>query len=410
MLLSVRLLGGPAAGLLMAACSGASSDIGTTSAGIWSLASPSAVIGGTERRGGVEFTAVLQVLPIGEDTAVVVDGRIYKLLIFNSSGQLIDSIGREGDGPGEFRGAVRIGLRGDTLWVGDGRRRIRSFFSRGGRFHRSEPLVPLMLGWDALGRAIPTRRTAGFLSNGHTAAVGKVSLPPDSVPAPQPRGSVGLLMLFDTTGTARETLAFIPAHSLGFDINLGRGTFLLGATQFSDAPLWTSADDGELVLLVDRRNTEVQGMNTYKVIGWDAQGRRRFAEPVPYDPVPVSSATVDSLVDFWGRDMLLSDSSLALSFTTALVRDSLKAPAHYPPVSDVFVGADGRIWIGREGLLGRMHALPTGYDVLTPDGKLIGRIKLERPARIIAASRDAAWIVDYDQNDVPVLSRHPIRR
>jgi hypothetical protein len=217
-------------------------------------------------------------------------------------------------------------------------------------------------------------------------------------------------MLFDTAGAARETVAWIPAPSLGFEIRRGIGTHLLGATQFSEYPLWVSSADGESIIVVERSNPGAQRSGTYRVTGFDAFGRRRFSEAIPYESVPVAAATVDSLANFWAKEMVINDSTLELGFAIAMVRDSLRAPVNFPPVSDLFVAGDGRIWIGREGLLGRLHAHPIGYDVLSVEGKLLGRIRLETPTRIIAASRDAAWLLSYDEHDVPILTRHPVLR
>jgi hypothetical protein len=50
---------------------------------------------------------------------LVVQPWIHTIGVFDAQGQYLRSVGRAGDGPGEFRSLGRIGWRADTLWVID---------------------------------------------------------------------------------------------------------------------------------------------------------------------------------------------------------------------------------------------------------------------------------------------------
>ena len=66
----------------------------------------------------------------------VVEGGAYGVkgvMVFDQEGHFVRQIGREGDGPGEFRQVASFGWHGDTLWVDDALYRV-SMFSLGGKF------------------------------------------------------------------------------------------------------------------------------------------------------------------------------------------------------------------------------------------------------------------------------------
>ena len=69
-----------------------------------------------------------QVLVGKEMSLVVSQPALSQVLIFDSLGQLSATLGRRGDGPGEFRDLLSIGTLGDTLYVTDrGRQRVTYF-------------------------------------------------------------------------------------------------------------------------------------------------------------------------------------------------------------------------------------------------------------------------------------------
>jgi hypothetical protein len=80
-------------------------------------------------------------LVAGADGRVyLLDGQLSQILAFDSTGRLIQAIGRDGAGPEELRGPSALGLRGDTLRVVDwGNRRVQHF-SVLGQHLGSEPL------------------------------------------------------------------------------------------------------------------------------------------------------------------------------------------------------------------------------------------------------------------------------
>ena len=67
-----------------------------------------------------------------DSNVYVLELQEVEVRVFDPSGTPLRSIGRSGQGPGEFSRPQSIGFRGDTLWVHDSSQRRVSMFSRDG--------------------------------------------------------------------------------------------------------------------------------------------------------------------------------------------------------------------------------------------------------------------------------------
>lgn len=83
------------------------------------------------------FTRIGPVELDADGNVYVVESSEREILVFDTGGRRIRTIGRAGDGPGEFRFPNRMGVVGDTLWVGEDLARRVTLFSREGRVHRT---------------------------------------------------------------------------------------------------------------------------------------------------------------------------------------------------------------------------------------------------------------------------------
>ena len=64
----------------------------------------------------------------------------FHVRIYDVNGKRLATIGRRGQGPGEFMQPQVQGWLADTVWIYDAELRRHSFFSRDGRFLRTVPL------------------------------------------------------------------------------------------------------------------------------------------------------------------------------------------------------------------------------------------------------------------------------
>ncbi len=76
-------------------------------------------------------------------------------------------------------------------------------------------------------------------------------------------------------------------------------------------------------------------------------------------------------------------------------------PEYRPPVQQLVNGGDGTLWLQRENLAGG-RAL---WSVFDANGQAIGVVELPRGLRVAAATRAYVIGEEYDQLEVPYISR-----
>jgi hypothetical protein len=95
------------------------------------------------------------------------------------------TIGRRGEGPGEFRNIGSVGVKGDTVWTvtdaGGACRVMISLFKRDGKFLTSVqtggPRVLLSNGTAAVSRPMTMRADGSFIGNEPTCFAGGANAP-----------------------------------------------------------------------------------------------------------------------------------------------------------------------------------------------------------------------------------------
>ena len=140
---------------------------------------------------------------VSDGRVVVGNGGTRELRVFDPQGQWLHSIGREGEGPGEFRGFARFHIgAGDTLYINDMRLRRLSVFSPDGNFQRSMLLQA------------PTEmtglRTAGVLLDGRVIARtqrGFTSQAKEGI-----RRDTVSVLVFDGAGRLNDTVGQYPGR------------------------------------------------------------------------------------------------------------------------------------------------------------------------------------------------------
>ena len=372
----------------------------------WTLGPPSARIGGIEAHGGAQFSGIRQVVATGDEAVFISDSKTAAVLMFDSQGTLIRQIGGPGMGPGEFRSISGIGSIDDTLWVIDGSRRLAHFFRHDGKYLSNRPVPGKQI---ALGKgASTTFRPKAVMPGGRMVGFLRVPEPPPDAPIPPASASVGILGLFDTLGVAGDTLRWLVQGFGDIVLDVHPAIYFPGPNHFESTPLWAVADNGSGIVVVERPIANDSASARYTVTKWDALGSQAFRTDIPFTPVAFPRALVDSIVDNFAADMA-ELKYLTIPAAKAILRDSIPAPAYFPPVSDVFFGSDGRIWIAREGLVTPPFDARR-YDALDASGKPLGTLRLDRPGKIMAATERVVWVVEVDSDDVPTLVRYPILR
>jgi hypothetical protein len=330
--------------------------------------------------------------------ALAPDGRIFvslpqerRVIAFAPNGAPADSVGRAGEGPGEFLAPSYLDFVGDTLWVYDARQGRISFFDAAGE-HAGDQRVPEVngLGDDervTFGTLLADGRALMVTSAGFASEREGTDHPFPLVAVPRQGGAPDTLA---TRYTAHDRAMFVT----GTADNITSVEVLRQV--FSDVTAWTATPDGRALILVDRRPAEGPGPATWRLTRVGIEGDTAFSVDVPYEPVAVDPARVDSIVArFSGGRRSASE-----------IRAVLFLPDFLPPVSDVVAAEDGTIWVARED----RPEHPVTWEVFDAAGRLLARAETPPGFAAHHATGDALWGVETDELDVPYLVRYRVTR
>lgn len=326
---------------------------------------------------------------------VVSQPRDARLRAFTSDGAPVTEVGRAGDGPGEFRSIAGLGWMGDTLYVADGRLGRITFYDEGLQLLGTMPF---------LGRQLGSFRIYAprSLHRGGDAIV----LPGRSygMPSGDPGPEVGTPILrTGWSGDVRDTVATVSRENAVLVVRRGGRSTSYRNQPFSDAPVVDIASDASYVVIVEREVPEQRRGAFYRVVKVGLDGDTMVANPVAYAPVQIPEAAkvgaIGSIVEQVHRGEPIGE-------TRRLVRESLYLPEYHPPVAEVSVGTDGRIWLRRnppeEGMV--------RWDLLSPEGTPIAHVILPPRLRILESAGEMVWAQWRNKLDITYLVRYRLVR
>ncbi len=322
------------------------------------------------------------------------DGFVYSLhpreatiRRWTADGVPAGTVGRQGEGPGEFTQPGRMGFFGDSLWVMDyGLRRITYFDLEGTLLGSlSPPMNHEEPGGVTLRPSVPLRDGTLIARAGAPTlliATGELTRNP--------------VTRIDAEGNVLGTIWFQPFRPMDILAILGQDGFggFFSVQPFQDAPLSANMEDG--LLVVDRRSWTGDGPATITVTRLGLAGDTLFASDLPYTPVPLTSERVDSVVrastERFGR------------FPEGDIRDATYRPSYLPPVSGVVVGRDGTLWLRHfdpfESTNGeRLYE----WWVLDVSGAPLVRALIPARMRILTVTSEMVWGVERDELDVDYI-------
>lgn len=356
------------------------------------------------------------------DVDVDRDGNLYvfemqqsHLRVYDPDGNHIRTIGRRGEGPGEFRTSPRFGIIGDTIWTYQTFPRLLTLFDRAGnvlltsRFEGvTVPLAGTMNGIAAPYIMRPDGNLVSdmtlFVRNPDASTIGAN----DTVAVPR--------VLFDVHGAVIDTIGFTPrpppeSYEPAF-IEIGSQRYAVPRPP-RDEPIDVTLQDSRLV--ISRNAPPTADVATFSItrlgFGGDTLLQRTFA----YTPKPYSEAVLDTfamrtlgapngIVAMIGGVMARPEPPDDPAGARDVIRGRMNFPPHQPPVQQHFVGADGSLWLRREDTGAATHE----WLLIGPDGDLRGVGRLPRSTRPAWASGESAWLIELDEFDVPWLVRYRI--
>lgn len=331
-----------------------------------------------------DFVRISAIVPLADGSIVIAEPRERRLRRFADDGGNVRTIGRDGAGPGEFRLLAQMGTFGDTIWVTDVGTRRTTLFSVAGQ-------VLQTLVWDLPGADVAAGRNVilGYLSVSAAWGEPSAASPAAVGEEREPRQ----LSVISADGRTRiRSLAEVAAAHARFRITDG-GSIDFGAQPFADAPLVLGRGPIGIVI-VDRRTAVTEASRAFSVTAFSPRGDTLWRRLVPYAPRRIRGALKDSVIASIQRGS---------PHSRATVEAALHLPTHWPAVSDVFVAADGAVWIRRE-----QDEEAVRYLRICPNGETELEFTVHRSVKLAAARGNTVWALRTDTDGVPSVERYRV--
>ena len=391
--------------LALLAATGCQSDTGPApdpfTGDPWTLSGPEIKIGSVDDPEYV-FGMVAGVAPGPDGSLYSLHPREGSIRRWSADGTPSGSVGRQGEGPGEFRQPMELGFFGDSLWVWDWSGYHVSYFDPEGTFlGRVSPKVDI--GGPEGSPPRPSRpfRDGTFLGIepawSQEIATGEIT--ETAYTHMDPEGET-LATIWMHPHEPRDGLALLRESG---------GTFASQA--FGDGVSYAVADDG--LVVVERRAWTGDGEAFFTLTRIGLAGDTVFTVRVPYTPVPLATERIDSAVtaqteslyDFMTR----RQPGLARAALEERIRDATYKPDYVPPVGAVMTDADGNIWVRRFDPVELEGGEAFGeWWIFDEAGTPLARALTPMGLRIMHVAGGVVWGTEQDELDVDYIVRYRI--
>ncbi|MCE2423254.1 MAG: 6-bladed beta-propeller [Gemmatimonadetes bacterium] len=324
---------------------------------------------------------------------VPIDNRT-SIAVFDSGGHRIATIGRQGQGPGEFMRIKSLELSSDgDLWVFDNQLGRVTRFDAAHQLMDTHPLDAVQamgavqaVGVDSEGSGFVTVR-ASFGFSGDPSR----GRPLDGAAAESDRR---LLVEYWRGTTVDDTLAILPTAGSRFHVSVGSGATLVGQQPWSAAPrLGRRADARGIIVATPNDNG-----NVYLT---------RFGDRGPHPPtelraqLPTGRITREAVED-WISAFVGELGKVQVD--RGELRKALVIPGQFPGVGRELLGFGEHAWVS----LGRAWD-QSEWALVDERGHVVGSVRLPYSFRIVAAKDERLWVVTPGPFGAPVITRYRVR-
>lgn len=326
---------------------------------------------------GVEFSGIVGATRLASGAVVVGDASSSRVLFFTRTGELARSVGRLGDGPGEFRLPRWLGSCGPTsIGIYDAAHASLTLLAERGELIQRVRMPSSLHFATPVGCARPEAFTV--LLNRIQSRVE----PGQRLRVPTAVARVGETGRLDTIHRGGVQEYYVGQSGQAYaDVPLGRATL---------------ATTGRTLLFVAESFSD-----TVSVYGEDGTLLRRMPLGLPRPRVTRRH---------WERAIEDRVAAEPLDRTRTVLRSVLsevETPALLPAVRQVVADAADHLWVRTAGDLTGEHAL---WLVFTAEGVPVARAALSRRQRILEIGLDYLLAVTTDEDDVETVVLHRFRQ
>lgn len=320
---------------------------------------------------------------LSDGSVAAIDRSSEEIRVFGPDGRHLVSMGRAGEGPGEFRSAWLLWvLPGDTLWVGDYRPWRYNVFTRDGQFVRAVQMTPVYPN---------PSRAGGVLRNGISVNTSTTYLARSNFTVPDTL----VVEAHDTNGQLVATVARVPNRVEGMTAKSELANLTLTPLFSASA---TADAIGNTVAVGHGRDPEVRlfdaELRLQRIVRWSEPSR------------DVTSADVNTWRDSYVASRGGRDSEQWGPLHEATVDVDRPVADVFPAFSSFMLGTDGRLWVAPYRRPGQE---PRRWMAFEPDGTF--SCHLERvPMGISEIGADYVLGVQSDELGVQTVAMYRLGR
>lgn len=325
-------------------------------------------------------------LPDGH--VVVLNAGTQEIRVYDNTGTLLKTIGRDGEGPGEFRYLSLGGvLPGDTLVVMDAMLRRMSIVHPEAGVVRSARLDPDVAA-NANAWGVFDNRTVLFGRGGQTAESEGVYRQPETY------------RVSDLEGT----LAGVLGEKPGVEANhIPMESYTTGEPVIITRQLYF-ARKGIPVAVGDRFYFGSQ--DKFEIEAMDPYGTILRLIRVPVDPVPLTREIWDSYVEH-RIETIARDPDHERRMRRSMEQDSQALPPTFPAHGELEVDALNHLWVEEYRIPGdNTHT----WSVFDREGVRLARVTLPVPMEVLEVGGDYVMGLVKDEMDVEYVRLFRLRR
>lgn len=296
------------------------------------------------------------------------------------SGGVLGSLGRNGDGPGEFRSIGQIVMDGNTLIVSDpvldG---VTEFHEGNGRWRpvtrvvRQAPISPRE------GPAVLDLRLLGVFADG-AALLGVSPTSPLLRPTDLERYA---LVRQGRDEADRSVFATVDFRHLILRARLGGAREFVGREPLGDFDLFRLSASGRYLGILRRPQPTSSSAATVSLELLNLDGGTVWKAETHYRASPVTRADLDEWLDVSSAGIRTGSDEFRRALAAAVYKPRFKSM-----IESLLVGDDGAIWVQRRDSGGTL------WDIFRGGRKVSEALSLPRNASPLLASRDQITVVE----------------